>query len=173
MKPRTLLVPLAALSLAACKPSAKAPAGVISPDRFVEANVAVRLLPDSATQAERDAALRKAGVTDLQLRAWVTAYARRPETLAQTWERIAFRVDSVAGARPTPGGSPPPGAGVPEGAVPTPAAAGPIPVPRVNEDSILRRDDSLRFRRPRPRPRPDPGGRMEDVRSKRGMAVQQ
>ncbi|HEX6040078.1 hypothetical protein [Longimicrobium sp.] len=185
MKPRTLLVSLAALALAACKQTPETPAGVIPRDRFVAANVAVRLLPETATQAEREAALKKAGVTDRQMRAFVIAYARQPETLAQTWEQIAFRVDSVAGSRPLPGGTPPPGAGVPPGAVPPgagvppgavppPPAAGPIPVQLpINEDSVLRRDDSLRFRRPRPRPRPNPRQPIEAVRPKRGTQVQQ
>lgn len=175
MKPRTLLVPLAALALAACSQEPKPPAGVIPRDRFVAANVAVRLLPETATQAERDAALKKAGVTDRQLRAFVTAYARRPEALAQTWEQIAFRVDSIAGGRPLPGGIPPAGAGVPPGTVPPPPAAvapAPVQLP-VNEDSLLRRDDSLRFRRPPPRPRPDPRRPIDAARTKRGTQVQQ
>lgn len=183
MKPRTLLVLLAALALAACRQEPQAPSGVIPPDRFVAANVAVRLLPETATQAEREAALKKAGVTDRQLRAWVTAYSRQPETLARTWETIAFRVDSIAGNRPLPQGGPPPGAGVPAGAVPPPpgmvppqppGAMGPVPVPLpMNEDSVLRRDDSLRFRSRPPRPRPNPRQPIDAARPKRATPAQQ
>lgn len=106
---RFLLVPLAALALAACNRTPEAPAGVISREKFVAANVAVRTLPDTVPQARRDAALKKAGVTDKQLRAWVTAYSREPEALAKAWEEIAFKVDSIGGAAPVqPGGPPPP-----------------------------------------------------------------
>jgi hypothetical protein len=175
VKPRTLLVLLAALALAACQQEPQAPAGVIPPEKFVAANVAVRLLPETATQAEREAALKKAGVTDRQLRAWVTAYSRQPETLAKTWEQIAYRVDSIAGGRPLPEGSPPPGAGVPPGAVPPPppAAVAPVQLP-LNQDSVLRRDDSLRYRRaPSPRPRPTPGEPIDASRRRRVLEVQQ
>jgi hypothetical protein len=105
---RFLLVLLAAMALAACKRTPAAPAGVISRDKFVAANVAVRTLPDSAPQAQRDAALKKTGVTDRQLRAWVTAYSRRPEALAEAWEEIAFKVDSIGGAASVQAGGPPP-----------------------------------------------------------------
>jgi hypothetical protein len=106
---RFLLVPLVALALAACKRTPEAPTGVISREKFVAANVAVRTLPDTVPQARRDAALKKVGVTDKQLRAWVTAYSREPEALAKAWEEIAFKVDSIGGAAPIqPGGPPPP-----------------------------------------------------------------
>jgi hypothetical protein len=140
VKHRTLSLLAAALALAACKPDKpQAPAGVISRDKFVAANVAVRLVSDTAPQALRDSALKKAGVTDRQLRAWVTAHSRDPEFLAKTWEQIAFKVDSMGGAQP-----------VPPGAVPMPPmAAGGRPAPIELPDSlVLRRDDSLRFRRP-------------------------
>lgn len=132
MNHRTLLIPFAALLLAACKPEPEVPAGVISRDRFVAANVAVRSLPDTVPQARRDSALKKAGVTDRQLRAWVTAYSRQPETLSEVWEEIAFKVDSIGGTQPFPGGGPPPQAGPPP-----PAGVGtPLPVPPpVRDDS--------------------------------------
>jgi hypothetical protein len=130
---RTLLIPFAALFLAACKPEPEVPAGVISRDRFVAANVAVRTLPDTVPQARRDSALKKVGVTDRQLRAWVTAYSRQPETLSKAWEEIAFKVDSIGGTQPIPGGGPPPQAGPPP-----PAGVGtplPVPPPSMRDDS--------------------------------------
>lgn len=141
---------LAALALAACKREPVQPSGVIPRDKFIAANVAVRTLPDSAPQARRDAALRKVGVTDKQLRAWVTAYSRNPEALAKAWEEIAFKVDSIGGGQPlpvTPGGPPPP-----------PSAMGsPLPPPR--RDSLLNvlppgADSALARRRPPRPPRP-------------------
>jgi hypothetical protein len=160
VKHRTLLVTLAALSLAACTQEPEPPAGVIPREKFVAANVALRLLPDSAQQAARDAALKKAGVTDRQLRAWVTAYSRQPETLADTWEQIAFKVDSVSGAPPMPPGGPtPPMAG----AHPPPIE---LPMP---ESLVLRRDDSLRYRR---RPAPPPRRRDEEPLKGRSVRVQ-
>lgn len=128
---RTLLVPFAALLLlAACKPEPKVPAGVISRDKFVAANIAVRTLPESAAQAQREAALKKAGVTDRQLRAWVTAHARQPETLSKAWEEIAFKVDSIGGGIPLPnGGVPQPGPEPAQQPPPPPAGAAPPPPP--------------------------------------------
>lgn len=103
------------LALAACG-GKEQPAGVIAREKFVAANVAVRSLPDGATKEERAAVLRKHGVTDKQLQAWVAGHARQPETLAKAWEEIAFKLDSagpagiVASPRPSP---PPPGARIP------------------------------------------------------------
>jgi hypothetical protein len=128
---RILPLLLATLLAAGCEPEPSAPAGVISREKFVAANVAVRTLPDTVSQARRDAALKKVGVTDRQLRAWVTAYSREPETLSKTWEEIAFKVDSVSGTQPilggmhspTPGG-PPPIAGTPPRPRPRPGRTG-------------------------------------------------
>jgi hypothetical protein len=161
VKHRTLLVLVAALSLAACTTEPEPPAGVISREKFVAANVAVRLLPDTAQQAARDATLKKAGVSDRQLRAWVTVYSREPETLAKTWEEIAFKVDSIGGGRPLPSGG---------GPTPPMAAGGPPPpIEMPMPDSlVLRRDDSLRYRTrnpPRlPRRRGDEGVSQQEVR---------
>ena len=96
----------------------------------------------------------------------MTVYSRQPETLAKTWEEIAFKVDSIGGGRPLP-----PGAG------PTPpmAAGGPPPPPielPMPDSLVLRRDDSLRFRNapgrrnpPRlPRRRGDEGVSQQEVR---------
>jgi hypothetical protein len=100
----------ATLALAACGGDDQ-PAGVIPQEKFVSANVAVRSLPDGATAQERAAALRKHGVTERQLKAWVEGNARDPETLAKAWERIAFQLDSLS--NPTmhvpPAPSPAPG----------------------------------------------------------------
>jgi hypothetical protein len=152
---RLLIALIAVLGLAACRREPAQPAGVIPRDKFIAANVAVRSVPDTAPQTRRDAALRRTGVTDKQLRAWVTAYSRQPEVLSKAWEEIAFKVDSIGGSRPmpvTPAGGPPP----------PPAAMGaPFPTPRgdsvvttlPNTDSVLAR----RRRRGRPPPPPRPG----------------
>lgn len=122
------LVLAAFLAAAACTPEPEVPAGVISRDKFVAANVAVRSLPDTVSQARREAELRKVGVTDRQLRAWVTVYSRQPETLSKAWEDIAYKVDSIGGARPVPDGGAQP---VPPGEpVPPPAVVGSPPPPR-------------------------------------------
>jgi hypothetical protein len=126
---RTLPLALAALlAAAACTPEPAVPAGTISREKFVAANVAVRTLPDTVSQARRDAALKKVGVTDRQLRTWVTVHARQPETLSKAWEDIAFKVDSIGGTQPMIGGAErpvPPG-----GPVPPPSVAGSPPPPR-------------------------------------------
>lgn len=114
------ILPLA-LALAACGGDAQ-PAGVIAREKFVAANVAVRSLPDGATKEERAAVLRKHGVTEKQLQAWVTGHARQPETLAKAWEEIAFKLDSAG-----PGGlvaTPRPSPTSPGGVVPPPRPAG-------------------------------------------------
>lgn len=125
MNHRTLLLPLAALFVAGCKPEPKVPAGIISRDRFVAANVAVRSLPEAAAQSRREDALRKAGVTDRQLRDFVTVHSREPETLAKAWEEIAYKVDSIGGGIPLPNG------GVHQGVEPPPSGAAPPPPPAV------------------------------------------
>lgn len=113
---RAPLLLAATLVLAACGKD-KEPAGVIPRDKFVAANVALRSLPDGATAAQKAAALKKHGVTERQLRAWVNGHASDPETLAEAWEQIAFRLDSLsnptvpvppAPARPAPGTKVPP-----------------------------------------------------------------
>lgn len=141
---------LAVLALAACKREPQTPAGVISREKFIAANVAVRTLPDSAPQTRRDAALRKVRVTDKQLRAWVTVHSRDPEMLAKAWEEIAFKVDSIGGASPV--------AQTPGGITAPPVAAGtPFPPPR--GDSVVRDlptpDSMLANRRRRRNPAPE------------------
>ncbi|HEX5871812.1 MAG TPA: hypothetical protein VFY65_15395 [Longimicrobium sp.] len=115
---RVPLVLAATFALAACGGDEQ-PAGVIPREKFVAANVAVRSLPDGATPEERAAVLRKHGVTDKQLRAWVTGHAGDPETLAKAWEQIAFRLDSLSNPAMPP--------------VPQPSPTGPgsrVPPPR-------------------------------------------
>jgi hypothetical protein len=142
---RLLSAALALLVLAACKREPAEPAGVISREKFVQANVALRTLPDTAPQAQRDATLKKARVTDRQLRAWVVAWSRRPEEMAKVWEEIAFKTDSISGARPMPGGGPPP----------PPSVLGGVPVdlpPGIDTLGRMGRPashDSIRARRPR------------------------
>jgi hypothetical protein len=83
---------------------------VIPREKFVAANVALRSLPDSATPELRAATLRKHGVTEQQLKAWVNGHARQPQEMAKAWEEIAFKLDSVGGATPLPpAGGPTPG----------------------------------------------------------------
>ena len=74
------------------------------------ANVALRSLPDSATPELRAATLRKHGVTEQQLKAWVNGHTREPQEMAKAWEEIAFKLDSIGSAPPPPPpGSPAPG----------------------------------------------------------------
>lgn len=137
---------LSALALAACGKD-EAPSGVIPREKFVAANVAVRSLPSDATVEQRTAALRKHGVTDRQLKAWVTVQARQPEVLAKAWEEIAFKLDSMGGAVP-----PTPVTPVPDAAVPAPPPARPAP--------LQGRPDSVRTTPPSRRPpgrAPKPG----------------
>jgi hypothetical protein len=120
---RASLVLAATLALAACGGDEQ-PAGVIPREKFVAVNVALRSMPDAATPAERAAVLRKHGVTERQLKAWVAGNTRNPATLAKAWEEIAFKLDSGANppvgpasqpSPPAPGSPvpPPPGAQVP------------------------------------------------------------
>lgn len=118
---RAALCCTAVLSLAAC--GGGAPAEVMPREKFVRANVAVRLLGDDAPASRRAEVLRRHGVTERQMKAWVRARSRDPETLAKAWEEIAFKLDSLGGMQP--GGVRPPGAG---GTVP-PSAGGPPPPP--------------------------------------------
>jgi hypothetical protein len=112
---RAPLLLAAALLLAACGKDEE-PAGVIPRDKFVAANVALRSLPDGATPEQKAAALRKHGVTDKQLKAWVNGHARDPQTVAEAWEQIAFRLDSLS--NPTASPTPPPPGKTPGGNVP-------------------------------------------------------
>jgi hypothetical protein len=153
---RALLVPAAALALAACGGD-DAPAGQIPREKFVAANIAVRSLPDGATPEQRAAALRKHGVTEKQLKAWINAQAREPEVLAKAWEEIAFKLDSLGGAvLPTPVTPVPGGTAAP---VPPP----PRPPLQGRPDSI-RLDPSLPPPGTDPRPERLPRGRLRPTR---------
>jgi hypothetical protein len=149
-----LVVPLAVL-LSACGKDEQ-PAGVISRDKFIAANVAVRTLPDDATPERRAQALRKHGVTDRQLKAWVTVNARDPEVLAKAWEQIAFQVDSLGGVQSTP--------------IPAPSVPGAAVQPPVRRPALKGRPDSVRqLPVPPPpvqevRPEPAPPGRRRPMR---------
>jgi hypothetical protein len=131
---RASLVLAAVLALAACGGDEQ-PAGGIPREKFVAANVALRSMPDGATPAERAAVLRKHGVTERQLKAWITGNTRDPATLAKAWEEIAFKLDS--GANPPVGPTsapqpspPPPGSQVPPARPPGMAdSLGIVPAP--------------------------------------------
>lgn len=112
---RAPLLLAAALVLAACGKDEE-PAGVIPREKFVAANVALRSLPDGATPEQKAAALRKHGVTDKQLKAWINGHARDPQAVAEAWEQIAFRLDSLSNPTahvPLPAPRPVPGSKVP------------------------------------------------------------
>jgi hypothetical protein len=94
-----LLVP-ALLLVAAC--SGDRGGGDISRERFVAANVALRTLPSSATEAERQAVLERYGVDADDLRRWVDRHADRPERIAEAWREISTKLDSLSELRPEP-----------------------------------------------------------------------
>lgn len=150
--PLRLAAPLcAALALAACGGDAPA-AGVIPREKFVAANVAVRSLPDSTTPAAKAAVLRRHGVTEAQLKAYINVHARQPEELAKAWEQIAFKLDSL-------GGTP-----LPTQVVPTPAG-----VPPVRPQPDPPRAETARAAPPPPppvaaEPRPSGGARRRPVK---------
>lgn len=118
---RAPLLLAATLVLAACGRE-ETPAGVIPREKFIAANVEVRSLPDGATPEQRAAVLRKHGVTEKQMKAWVTGHSRDPEVLAKAWEEIAFKLDSAG--NPPVGGPPAPSSRPPSGRVPPPRPVG-------------------------------------------------
>lgn len=139
------------LSAAACGRGGGA-AGEIPRETFIAANVELRALPDTATPERRAAVLRRHGVTERQLKAWVAANAREPEVLAKAWTEIAFRLDSLGGAPP---GEPKP---VPT-AAPLPAPPAEmieIPSPEVRPQPPVEGLDTLRGLRPPVRPIGEP-----------------
>lgn len=119
MKLRRLALTLA---LAAC--GTDAASGGISREQFIRANVALRMVSDTAPQADslRARALRKEKVTPAQLNAWLRAHQGDPELLAETWTEISRHADAadsvnrpkppnrpyVAPTLPQPGPTPPP-----------------------------------------------------------------
>lgn len=100
MTSRPIYAVVLLLSLAACGDEKKS--DVLPRDRFVAASVALRLLPANATEAQRREALKKFKVTDKQMLAWVDAHRRDPGALAETWQDVAKRVDSLSSLRPVP-----------------------------------------------------------------------
>jgi hypothetical protein len=87
---RSLLV--AAALLAGCRTEAE----TISEERFVAANVALRTLPETATDEQRAAVLARYRVAPADLHAWVRANEDHPDALAAAWRRVAERLDSLA-----------------------------------------------------------------------------
>ena len=120
---RASLAAVLAFSLAACGGDDQ-PAGVIPREKFVAANVELRSLPDGATPEQRAAVLRKHGVTEGQMKAWVNGNARNPGVLARAWEEIAFKLDSAGNPSSMPH---PPSSTPPAGRVPPPRPAGMAP----------------------------------------------
>lgn len=100
MTSRPLQTLILLLSLGACEGAEKS--DVLPRDRFVAASVALRLLPANATEAQRREALKKFKVTDKQMLAWVDAHRRDPGALADAWQDVAKRVDSLSSLRPVP-----------------------------------------------------------------------
>lgn len=89
-------------SVAACSGDSRP--DTLPRERFVAANVALRAIPDTAVGADslRAAALKKAGVTAPQLRAWVRSHREETELVADVWREIADSLqkrDSVVLAR--------------------------------------------------------------------------
>lgn len=139
-------VAVAAVLLAAAgcgRPSADE-AGM-STARFVAANVALRALGEQADSARRAQVLARYRVTEEDLRGWVRAHAREPETLAAAWERIAHQTDSLTTKRPAPPA---------EGEPVIREAEVDIAPPPLRPDSILTVPAG-----PRPRPRQPPSAK--------------
>lgn len=89
------------LLLGACGRAEPEPAGsVISRQRFVAANVALRMLDSTATAAQRDSVLRRHRVTEEQLRGFVAAHAG-DTVLAGVWEQIATGLEAAQPPRDT------------------------------------------------------------------------
>ena len=70
--------------------------------RFVAANVALRALGEESDSTRRAQVLARYRVTEDDLRAWVRAHGGDPQALAETWEVIAHRTDSLALPLPPP-----------------------------------------------------------------------
>jgi hypothetical protein len=145
---RTLLLSLcAAALLGGCKRNG----GTIATEQFVRANVALRMVADTgkAGAAARSAALRKAGVTPAQLRAFVAVNGdRRPSVLAKAWDAIddsvQQRLSKAAAERPQgkppvahpPVGHPPAGIVAGPGAAPTKGSPAVAPQAPLNEAKL-------------------------------------
>lgn len=83
----------AAVALAACTGKQQGPSA-IARERFVQANVDLRSVPDTAPHGDslRAAALRRHHVTAADLRRFVSVHGRSAEYMATVWREIA---DSV------------------------------------------------------------------------------
>jgi hypothetical protein len=75
---------------------------MVSRERFIAANVALRRLADDATAQERDEVLARYRVDADDLRRWLEHHAGRPDVLSATWHAVAERLDSLAAERPVP-----------------------------------------------------------------------
>lgn len=117
--------PLVVLGLLAAAAACRADGAdrVISRERFIAANVGLRTLPADATAEQRAAVLARYRASGDDLRAWIDAHADDPRVLAEAWQQVAARLDSVAEARPEPLGG-------------APSEPGDEPVPRVWKDSL-------------------------------------
>jgi hypothetical protein len=84
---------LVCVAVAACTGRKDGPAA-ISRERFVQANVDLRSVPDTAARGDslRAAALRRHRVSDADLRRFVNVHQRNLEYMAAVWREIA---DSV------------------------------------------------------------------------------
>jgi hypothetical protein len=131
---RTLRASLLVVLLAACGDGGRREGG-LDRRRFVQVNVALRLLPDSATAAQRRAVLTRFHVTDAQMKGWLDEHRNNPTALADAWDSIAHRVDSLGMKVPPPaktGGVPRiavPGVGAPGDTALHAPPAGAMPVP--------------------------------------------
>jgi hypothetical protein len=87
---RRFLLLLLCISAVAAAAACKRSGGTLTREQFVRANVALREVTDSGPRADslRAAALKKAGVTPEQLRAFVRANAMRTDVLAKAWGAI-------------------------------------------------------------------------------------
>jgi hypothetical protein len=72
----------------------------ISRERFIAANVALRTLPADATDEQRAAVLDHYRASPEELRRWVEAHADEPRVLAEAWQQVATRLDSLSELRP-------------------------------------------------------------------------
>jgi hypothetical protein len=122
-----LLLAIAVFLSAACRDGG---GDRISRERFVAANVALRLLPEEATEEERAAVLERYRVGSADLHRWVRDHADDPRALGEAWQQVAARLDSVveAAGRPAPlDGMEPPPPGVMDAPLPRPGAKEPPP----------------------------------------------
>jgi len=174
------LLAAAAVALSAgCGP--KQASGAISRDRFVQANVDLRSVPDTVARGDslRRVALRKHRVTEADLRRFLEVHGRDPEYLASVWREVSDslqrrfertfpsvqeRTRQVSGATPTPPGAEP--SGIPVVTVPPAVARGvgrPPPPPNQPPPPVTEAPRDMARPGP-PVRRPPPGGVPPDAR---------